>query len=50
MSYAMTVAVCIKPSMGQKMLLSNVQNATANKDYDTPDTSPYGIIFTWIKS
>lgn len=49
MSYAMTVAVCIKPSIIQKILPSNVQNATANKDYDTSDISPYGMIYPWIK-
>lgn len=49
MSYAMTVVVCIKPSMVEKMLQNNVQNATAYKDYDTPDTSPCVMIYTWIK-
>ena len=42
----MTVVVCIKPSMVKKILPSNVQNATAYKDYDTPDTSPCVMIYT----
>jgi ribosomal protein L22 len=40
MYYALTVELCIKPHM-EKTLRSSVQNARANKDYDTSDISPY---------
>ena len=41
MSYALTVGVCSKYLMAQKILRSSVQKTTVNKDYDTSDISPY---------